>query len=146
MIAYFFPSVNTYSPEFPSAHFRRVNITNCITASWPSFQTRRFCLLFEPRREVKRKASKILSAICTEIFPNFVKNSFLLDFFQFSPFFYIYIRYLIIFFYKELSTLSTEFSTIIFLFISNYFIAFFHFITVPEVEFTPPSKIRFIFT
>ena len=67
----------------------------------------------------------------------------LLNFFQFSPFFDIYINNLIIFFYKELSTLSTQFSTIYFSFIFNCFLHFFHFITVVEVEFSPFFKIRF---
>mgnify|MGYP006345279047 FL=1 len=80
-------------------------------------------------------------------FRKFREDFFILpDFFYSSPLHDINIRKLIIFFYKELSTFSTRFSTRKFLFISNTFPSNYHLFTFLVFLFPDPPKIKYRLT
>ena len=142
MIAYFPLSVNLNS--FPFSRFFRASYYKSYNCKFPFILNCRICGVFVASGRSQGVFPK--KALC-HLHGNFLKIRGL--FFKLSEFFLfptlpaIYIRISIISFYKELSTLSTDFSTIANSLLHNHFLYNLQLFTISVTEF--PHGLEFDF-
>ena len=146
IIAYFFATVNTYSPKIHRIPILREYYKwyNCNS---PCILPKRF---LSPRREISgSQGGSAKKALC-HLHGNFPKIRALFfvpkEFFPFSSRSSIDIKNSIISFYKELSTFSTGFSTFNFPLFFNAFLSIFQLITSRRLHISTPRKSRFLLT